>query len=346
MAPSPHDIVTIGRSIAGAKSTVPWTDLVNEYFRRNRHATDVPGAHDALWKAASEAAIAGLIKLPADKGDGWTGVGRYRRPDFIKLPRERKEAFVDSHAWHPELMPFAPGERPGERRDVLLQVDHWLKTQRATAIQAPPKERSLEITGDEKRLVSSSHGFFGGKLPLSALRCRLAPLPIPTDLGADPAGKPILLVENADSFDSFARWNETSQALAAVAYGAGGNERAIAYDDGYLDQILRRHGASKILYLGDIDPRGFDIPAGANQRRLALGLAPIEPAVGLYEWLLDHGLPAPGADARGLSYLAADWIGHLRPRIAELFNARRRIAQEWLGAQALARHGDRIAKAL
>lgn len=143
-------------------------------------------------------------------------------------------------------------------------------------------------------------------------------------------------MENADTFHSFAKWNARADALAAIAYGAGGSERALAYHEGYLDLVLARHGASGILYFGDLDPNGLEIPAGADRRRRQMGLPPIEPAVDLYLWLLENGHRMAAEDPRLLSVDAAAWIGVLAPRIADLFAARERIAQEWLGSSALA----------
>lgn len=340
MPPTPLDLGNVARALANGGVKVAWRDLVAAYFRQAPHSADLPGIHEAIWETAKQAASEGIFSFPAESGPAWTGAGRQRRPTFIKLPSVKTEKFVDDHPWHQELA-FAIGERPGLRRDTLLAIDKWLKSSRESAVLAPPKERSLEITGDEKRLDQwlSGHSYFQGRLPFAALRCEAAPLPIPTEIGQNPAGKSILVVENADTFHSFMKWNAKHDVLAAVAYGAGGNDRALAYHEGYLDQILQRTGAARILYLGDIDPAGLEIPTGANRRRRQLHLPAIEPATELYRWLLDNGRAMPGDDNRTLSPDAAAWIGDLAPRIEPLFAARVRIAQEWLGSTALADPG-------
>lgn len=337
MPPKPHDLGVVARRLADGGVKVAWRDLVAGYFRGAPQEADLPGIHEAIWATAQQAAAEGIFAFPADRGPAWTGAGRQRRPTFIKLPVAKAERFVDDHHWHQELT-FAIGEKPGPRRDVLLQIDRWLKLAREGAVIAPPKERSIEITGDEKRLDPwiNGHGFFQGKLPFAALKCEAAPLPIPTEIGPNPAGKALLVVENADTFHSFSKWNARADVLAAVAYGAGGSERALAYHEGYLDLVLARYGASSILYFGDLDPNGLEIPAGADRRRRQMGLPTIEPATDLYLWLLENGRRTVTEDPRPLSVDAAIWIGALAPRIADLFAARQRIAQEWLGSSALA----------
>lgn len=337
MPPTPLDLGNVARALANGGVKVPWRDLVAAYFRQAPQDADLPGIHGMLWETAKQAASDGIFFFPANHGPAWTGAGRQRRPTFIKLPSVRTEKFVDDHAWHQELA-FAIGERAGPRRDTLLAIDRWLKTSRDTAVRAPPKERSLEITGDEKRLDQwlSGHSYFQGRLSFFSLRCEAAPLPIPTEIGRNPQNKSLLVVENADTFHSFVKWNQEHDVLAAIAYGAGGNDRALAYHEGYLDLILQRTGAVRILYFGDIDPAGLEIPTGANRRRRLLYLPPIEPATELYRWLLDNGRPASGDDKRTLSPDAAAWIGELAPRIAPLLAEQMRIAQEWLGSTALA----------
>lgn len=91
--------------------------------------------------------------------------------------------------------------------------------------QAPTRERSLQIFGDEKRLDDlrkGKTGLFEGRISLEDLLCYPVAPPLPCEMPPQrPYGRPVLVLENYHSYDSFCRWNRQAALYAAIACGAG-----------------------------------------------------------------------------------------------------------------------------
>jgi hypothetical protein len=109
---------------------------------------------------------------------------------------------------------------------------------------------------------------------------------------------------------------------AAVAYAGGGHAKGLGYDDGFIDELLARHGASELLYFGDLDA--------------AHGGIALAPAAGLYAWLLANGRPVRSETRERLQAEDLAWLSEpFHAQVASLCAAGERIAQEWLGTRAL-----------
>jgi hypothetical protein len=198
----------------------------------------------------------------------------------------------------------------------------------------PIKERSLQIFGDEKRLDAMRIGntLFSGRLPLAAVGAFQVPLPLPYRPG-DAPGRPVLVVENHNSFWSLGEWNHSAKRYAAVVYGAG---EAFRSTGGALSQVLREVGGTSAEYLGDLDPKGIGIPLAFNIS--CKGEDPqVKPALDLYAWLLEHGTLREKADcALTTDALAVQWLGpELGARLADVWRDGRWIPQEALGYEQL-----------
>lgn len=297
--------------------------------------------------------LAGLIQTGATRGElglprgikPWDRSGAAALPTFItlNLPRPCRPAPTSGYAWHP-LLAFAARESNVRRLQTLRDINEWLKTDPDLTYTVPIKERSLEIFNDEKRLDRLREGnthFFAGQLSLSSLACRICPIPLPYELGPqETRGCPILIVENNDTWESFCVWNRLAQKFAAVAYGGGGHGKGIIYDELFVDSLLERCDSHELLYFGDLDPRGLRIAAGTAQRRIARKAIPLQPAATFYAWLLVRGVRAPAKTRTRMVAGDIAWLPDtLRAPVSELFTARQRISQEWLGTRAL-RHWD------
>jgi hypothetical protein len=150
------------------------------------------------------------------------------------------------------------------------------------------------------------------------------------------AGQPLLVLENHHSYWSFCAWNRQARRYAAIAYGSG---NAFHTSVEHLDHIASLSGAVGLRYLGDLDVRGLEIPARADRRRVAAGLAPLEPERCWYRWLLEHGLRCPTSSTSlsvATETLCADWMGGEDwPAMRTLLRSAQRIPQEALGLEVL-----------
>ena len=99
-------------------------------------------------------------------------------------------------------------------------------------------------------------GMLMGKLPLSVLGCFQVSAPLPYRPAAAP-GRPVLVLENKDTYWSFGEWNTTANYFSAVVYG--GSE-AFQSTGAALAQTMREVQAGHALYFGDLDPKGFAFP--------------------------------------------------------------------------------------
>lgn len=236
-------------------------------------------------------------------------------------------------SWEPELA-FLAQARLGVPGEDLLKLNQFFATGGRDRPLVPIKERSLTIFGDEKRLdaLRSTVLFREERLCLADLRCESVAEPLPWLRGPERTGY-FLVLENAATFHSFARWNTRVARFTAVIYGGG-----YRFVDGvsFLHDIFREAGErGRVSYFGDLDPEGLRIPCLGGDRARDLGLGAVEAFLPAYRYLLD--LPASCRsdfeDEVPSSHTA--WLGTLADEAEMLFKNRQRIAQEWLGWEFL-----------
>lgn len=256
-------------------------------------------------------------------------------PKFVQLVTETGVSTSEDYsdvAWVPELG-FWHELKPSQRAAAKAINDFLLK-RRGSLRTVPIKERSLQIFGDEKRLDALRIGdaLFSGRLPLAVLGAFQVPFPLPYRQ-ADAVGKPVLVVENHNSFWSFGEWNHHVRRYAAVVYGAG---EAFLSTAGALAQVLREVGGHGVLYLGDLDTKGLRIPADFN-RSVREGSPKVFPALDWYSWLLARGRRRKKPECAAGSRAEADaWLGpELGVLVHALWQAEEWIPQESLGFEEL-----------
>ena len=308
-------------------------------LRARPETVDAPNLRQLLLDALRELQSRSALDLP---GQGWDTSGMPALPrtvrllDMPELQRNRTAL-----AWLPALA-FAAEERHPVRRADLEAINAFLLSARGREVVAvPTRERSLQIFGDEKRLDKIRKGkpdLYDGRVSLDDLRCYPVAPPLPWEQPRSVAdGKPVLVLENYHSYESFRRWNREAACYAAIAYG-GGN--AFRQGAGNLDEVIVATGAIGTLYLGDLDPAGVEILLGVNQRRRADRRMPVQPHCGLYEWLLAHGCRRPLEKSPGESVgarLGEVFPGRIVDALAGLWAAGHRIPQESYGLEQL--HG-------
>src|SRR5204863_9632574 len=142
----------------------------------------------------------------------------------------------------------------------------------------PLRVRSHEIFGDEKRLdvLARSRALFRtDRLNLELLACRRLPPPIATER-VGPGGV-WLVVENSDSYWLARDAAVSTGAVDAVAWGAG-----LAAPPALQSLAERNDPVERILYWGDIDPKGVSIAVSSAVACRDAGLPTLEPAVALW----------------------------------------------------------------
>lgn len=322
---------------AGTRKRVPLEDLRQHYFSLYPDVQNSPDRGARLLEVLRQLEAAGALSLPAARS--WEKVGVPPLPQWVLLKREPRPApskDLRGVTWAPELG-FWPELRPGQL-ETLAPINEFLLRRRSSLLVVPIKERSLEIYGDEKRLdgMCSGDSLFGGRLQLSTLGCFRVPQPLPYRL-ADAPGKPVLVVENHNSFWSFGEWNHQTKRYAAVVYGSG---EAFRRTGRALQQVLREVDGIGAEYLGDLDPKGVRIPCDFNGTA-ETGSPQVRPARAFYEWLLVHGTRRHRHECAKVDATCAEkWLGHaLAAQVTELWGSEHWIPQEALGLEQLLAFG-------
>jgi hypothetical protein len=319
---------------------IPLDQLRKEFAAACPELAEQADRRSRLAQLLESAAASGEIVLPVGKRS-WDRTGGMPLPGFIVLAGPappRIPAVAPGYSWHP-LLGFAASERNRLRLEAARHINEWLKSDPDLSLNVPIKERSLEIFGDEKRLdrlrAGSDHLF--GRLSLLSLGCRICPIPLPFEAGpASALGKPILIVENNDTWVSFSMWNRLAARLSAVAYAGGGHAKSLAYDETFIDELVGRFQAETLYYFGDIDPAGLRIGSQAAQRRALRHALPLQPAASLYTWLVEYGKRTPLEGSEHVTDQDIGWLpSDLRGPVTALFASRQRVPQESLGTHAL-----------
>ena len=319
------------------KRRIRLPELHDAYLLAHPDALNAPNLRRLLLDALRRLERDEVADLPAG---GWDTSGSPALPRTAILRSvARSRPSPKAHAWLPALA-FAAEERHPVRRADLQAINAFLLSARDRSLSSvPTRERSLQIFGNEKRLDDLRKGeptLFEGRISLDDLHCYAVAPPLPCETpDTTSAGRPILVLENYHSYDSFRRWNRDAALYAAVAYG-GGN--AFRQGAGNLDELIIRTSAAGAFYVGDLDPAGIDILLGVNERRRAEGQMLVQPHRGLYGWLLAHGCRRP-LDKAPRDGLAAR-LGEVFPAgiadaLGELWTEGLRIPQESFGLEQI-----------
>jgi hypothetical protein len=235
--------------------------------------------------------------------------------------------------WRPELAWATTARLTVGQIGVLQTINSWLRDRGRDTDVLPLRERSLELFGYEKRLdtLIGTSLFGPNRLTLLLLRTFRAHPPLPVrHIGHGPT---LLVVENADTFDSLRQMlTATPTAVGHIAWGAGAAFEASVLSIGELPSVR------DIAYFGDLDADGLRIPASAAATAITEGLPAIRPAYGLYRLLLEHGTIQPGqtpVPAQRAAELAA-WLGEHATAAHDLLTSAVRIPQESVNATLLA----------
>jgi len=241
--------------------------------------------------------------------------------------------------WQPELS-FLRTARTAVAAEDLLKLNDFFAAGGRERLAVPIKERSLEIFGDEKRLdaLLNTTLFRGDRLTFEQLRCFRVAEPLGWKRGSRSDG-PVLVIENASTWDSYCRWNADHGRLSAVVYGCGNRFADSVSRLG--DLFAEFGGRRRVLYFGDLDPQGLRIPLLASGYAKSLGLPAVEADLWSYAKLLEIGRPQKAViEEEPIPAADFEWLGASATPVRLLFESGQRLAQEHLGWELLTALGD------
>ncbi len=331
----------LATALAAVVATADRVRVPVEALRQAALAADLslhgaPDARRRLLAAITELVDAGQVTLPAAGGTGWETAPRPALPRWVNRPAPQRptEPARAPVSWHAALSwvpAFLAADRPSAGEVGLLRAVNAFLGHGGSRLVVPLRERSLQLTGEEKALDALSRGrlFIAGRLSLDLLSARRTSPPLARQrIGEGPV---MLLVENWSTYESLGATLPTAGEVGAVVYSAGNTLSTVL-------SAVADSPPTALAYFGDLDVRGLEMPAAANRLTAELGLPPLTPAGVLYGLLLRHGQrdlvgtpPEPDRVRRAVEWLPA----HLQTDVRELLAAGHRMAQEAVGLEVL-----------
>ena len=307
---------------------------------------DLPsGPERRKWLIAvlEELAGRGAILLPVRHGSQWDRTSEIALPTAISIvaPQPGVDLRMQwrQFPWHPRLQwVFQLRSLPPDHFAFLQRVNEgfvegWFEQPECF------KYRSLQLTGDEKRLESLLKGtLFGpGCLTLEMLGCLPEALPLAVEQLSSRAS--MLVFENAAPFMLARRIAASTQPLVGrLAWGAGTQIlRAVAYFS------MIQPAVTEILYVGDLDAAGMKIAADLQRTSTAV---PVRPATQFHCAMLESaaqlgakdGWPVKDEQPNSVSDSVVDFLApELRHTVSTLIAQGRRIPEEVLSHSAMTR---------
>jgi len=300
-----------------------------------------PERRARLGEVIDQLAAAGIFALPAERS--YDRSAQPALPRFVTLRRSRparRRHTGAGIAWRSQLAWAGDLSFDEQTLRDLRAINAFLRDGGAERPVVPLRERSVQLFGDEKRLERLLGGqlFSSERLTLQQLRCeQIHPPFVYQQVGAGPDA---LVFENHHTYVSFARTMPADGAVGWLVYAAGSHFKASVTYLADMPAPVRR-----VLYFGDLDVAGLEIPVRANEVALATALPQVEAAGGLYRLLLDHGRPQlvkGGPSHRRVHQLTAWLPSDLQAQVTMLLTQGERLAQEWVGTEALLRHREML----
>lgn len=324
----------IDRLKSGNRSTARLPEIWSSFAAAYTDIPEGPQRRKWLLTVLQELQQAGQLELPVNHGRQWDRTSDIPLPKAVRLPRDQTNGTAlawKNHPWHPNLQWVLQRRHIGVGDvEFLLRVnqglvDGWF------AEKEPFKYRSLQLTGDEKRLAKlACSALFGpGKLSLELLGCDEDILPLASvQLSAAPV---MLLFENAASFMVARAVLRQLSATRIGRLGYGGGNQVIK-SVGYFSMI--EPPLREIKYVGDLDGEGIQIASALSRAskevtvrpatRLHLAMFEAAAALGaLNGWPVTNEKP-PDCDDGAFGFLDSE----VRSRAIQLVRAGRRIPEE------------------
>ena len=298
---------------------------------------------EMLLAALKDLERQGILKLPAAGGSGWDRTFQIAVPIAVTLVIDRPSAAGAAwrtFPWHARLSWVAALPTLSAENEAFLRRVHHALVNEEFSRPAPLKYRSLQLTGDEKRLKRlTKTGLFGpGRLDSRLLNCTSEVLPL---VSARTGDRPsVLIFENAGPF-SVARAVLSQMADAPYGLVVFGGGRGVTASLPALLEIDRR--IERVDYVGDLDAHGLRIASAVRHVAQEVGLPDVRLTGELYRVMLQtarrFGRPEGWPDRSGGAACSAELTELLpeavRGEVASLIRAGRRIPEEVLGPDEL-----------
>lgn len=314
----------------------------------DRSLATAPTARGDIRGALDELVAAELVVFPSsprhfDTRDRPPLPLWVRRPPRERVVRETREARV----WPAALEAAGRIASREDEISLLETVAVFLRDGGASRPTVPMRERSLELFSDEKRLdsLASTRLFTAGALTLDLLRCHSVPIPFVSQWVPgvfDSLGTALLIAENHHTYASLLEVTRHSAAAGGparhVGYGTGGQ-----FPSAVLSVPLLVPKPDRIVYFGDVDLKGLQIPAMANVSANQADLPAVVPAFPLYDLLFDAQYRRPATRVSAdVAAEAAAWLGPLAERACDALIGGFRLPQEAVGYELLMNRRDML----
>jgi hypothetical protein len=327
--------------LPGPKTTVEPEVFWRVFIKAFPHRPRGDESRRVLLRALRYAEEKGVIRIPPSHGKLWERAFAPALPRCVYRVDDRPAADRSwrDYPWGKDLQWVR--RLPSLTRDELslLKRVHEGIRDGIFLDPVPLKNRSLQLTGHEKRLAKMAKGrLFGpGKLSLEVLGCLPDEHP-PIAWYAIASDPSVLVVENKTAFSVIRGVLRSlpEPPYGMVAYG-GGNAFMQSVQD--LAQIGRP--VHIIHYIGDLDRPGLFIARTAAATARRAGLPPVIPAPALHRLMLDAA--ARMGHPNGMEYkevsgtiLESDdellsWLPEdVRAGVASILNLGRRVPEEIL----------------
>jgi len=252
------------------KKRIPFRLIQEGFFNFHTHKSD----KDSNWPQElldwlQNLEEQNLIKIPQDISLH----DRYFKwvvPRYITIIIEQVEKRFDKNKinWCPKLSFITNTSIADDTTEQLVKLNDVLINKPELLNETLTlRERSLQIFGDEKFLSKIvNRDWFKKELTLRDINCYKTELPFASFYFPEAITNSAIILENLDTFDAFLKSNrilvkdEIKSFYKLVIYGGGlrikDNIKDIHHYHSYLD---------KILYFGDIDYEGLEIPFSIKQ---------------------------------------------------------------------------------
>lgn len=306
------------------------------------------GAENRKWllRALEEAVVQGIIRLPSQRGNCWDRTLEPQLPTVVWKNQVQETRRVESwreYPWLPQLDWVAHLPMLSEEHEAFLKRVQQALREGQLRQQAPLTYRSLQLTGNEKRLGELLHTSFfrPGRLSLELLGC----VPDIPPLAMEEVGESnvVLIFENAAAFRTASR---VLKQYVRPPYGLLGFGAGAAFERSILHIPFFKRQVECIEYVGDLDRPGLRVARNAARLANAQGLPPVLPARSLHRAMLQSirqfGYPnGLEYDARERRKAAGDeeligWLPEdVRMECLLMIQAGNRIPEEVLGPNEL-----------
>lgn len=313
-----------------------WQLFIAAFPHRPREAELRRWLLAALWKATEQ----NIIELPVENGRRWdrklhpplpSSVDRIERA--VLPPNDSWRRFP----WHPRLAWVADLARITPDQEAFLRQVHDGLVQGLFEQSAPFKYRSLQLTGDEKRLKALTRTvLFGpGRLSLELLGCVCEIPPLVYERVSDQAIA--IVFENVEPYrvacDVLTKISNPPYGI--VAFGAGRSFEQSIRNFGLIKQPIER-----IEYVGDLDRPGLHIARAAGQVACRVDLPPVVAARKIHRAMLQAvrqfghplGFPYKAKKTAKDDKALVTWLPiDVRPDVLKILSTGHRVPEEVLG---------------